>query len=93
MTMAKKLYYKKRIEETKGNVKQTWRLLNEILNRNHKKKMLAKKFKVDGKEVSDPNQIAELFCKYFSNVGPNLENKISPTHLSFWSFLKRNFVN
>ena len=91
--MAKKLYYKKKIEETKGNVKQTWRLLNDILNKNYKNKMLAENFNVDGKEVSDPKQIAKLFCKYFSYDGPNLANKISPTHLSFRPFLKRNFVN
>ena len=43
--------------------------------------------------MSDPKQIAELFCKYFSNFGPNLANKIPPTHISFWSCFMTNFVN
>ena len=35
---AKRLYYEKQIEKLKSNVKATWKVLNEILNRNKGKR-------------------------------------------------------
>ena len=29
-------------------------------------------FKSDGKRITDPMEIADRFCKYFTNIGPNL---------------------
>ena len=26
----------------------------------------------DSREISNPREIAHLFCKYFTNIGPNL---------------------
>ena len=33
LRVAKRLYYDKKLEESKSNVKATWRLLNEVINR------------------------------------------------------------
>jgi len=33
----------------------------------------------DGEIIDDPGKIANLFCKYFSNIGPNLAKKIPST--------------
>ena len=43
--------------------------------------------------VSDPSQIAEHFCMFFSNIGPNLAHKIPQSPTSHRSFLSRNFPN
>ena len=54
-------------------------------------------FKVDDQEISDPKEIVNRFCYYFSNIGPNLATKqIQSTTLrkfSFWSFPSSMFLN
>ena len=42
---------------------------------------------------SDPKKIAYLFCKYFSNIGPNLAHKITASEKSHSSFLPPKLVN
>ena len=44
-------------------------------------------FKVDNQEVTDPVDIANRFCSYFSSIGPNLAKEIhsSVSHRTFLS--------
>ena len=70
-----------------------WRLLNEILNRKSKKQLLPSIFNIGEQELSDPTQIAEQFCKYFTNIGPSLASNIPVSQKSPHSFLSGNFVN
>ena len=46
-------------------------------------------FKADGKSITYPVIIAEIFCQYFSSIGPTLA-KISSVSSSFTSFLPDN---
>ena len=68
LRVAKRLYYGNKIEETKSNIKRTWRLLNEILNKKSSKQNLPSVFKSGNQELSDPAQIAEQFCKDFTSI-------------------------
>ena len=87
---AKRIYYAKKLEECKSNMKSTWIILNEVINNKKSKSNLQTTFNVDDKEISDPTQIADHFCAYFTNIRSNLANSIPPcltSHLSFLSFL------
>ena len=44
-------------------------------------------FESEGKTITDPVQIADKFCKYFTNIGPNLARAIRDVNSSFSSFL------
>ena len=59
--MARRLYYEKKLEDAKSNTHATWKILNEILNRN---------------KAKYPVEIANRFCNYFSSIGPNLAKGI-----------------
>ena len=83
----------KEIEKLKSNVKAIWKVLNEILNRNKGKRGLPSVFWADSHEVSDSKEIANLFCKYFTNMGPNLASKIPASEKSHSSFLPPKLVN
>ena len=48
---------------------------------------------VDDKEISGPTQIADHFCAYFTNIGPNLANSIPPCLTSHRPFLSGAFLN
>ena len=62
LRLAKRLYYGQQIEKLKANVKPTWKVLNEILNRNKGKRGLPSIFRVDSHQISDPKKIANPFC-------------------------------
>ena len=51
-----------------------WRLLNEVLNNTKLRPKPNSVFKVDDQEISDPMDIANRFCYYFSTIGPNVAN-------------------
>ena len=73
--------------KSKSSLKQTWKILNEAINRKGKLSKLPSVFKINDQEISDPSVIADKFCSYFSNIGPNLADKIpqsSISHLSSW---------
>ena len=43
-------------------------------------------FTANSHEISDPKEIAYLFCKYFTNIGPNLASKTPASVKSHSSF-------
>ena len=88
------MYYDKKLEENKSNIKQTWKLSNDIINRKKNKYKTNTVFTHDNREISDPLEIANRFCHYLSNIGPNLAKKI-PVSLSASpeSYLSGQFLN
>ena len=50
-------------------------------------------FIIDNKEITDPMEIANHFCDFFTNIGPNLAKMIPPSTSSFRSFLSGCFIN
>ena len=85
--LAKKSYYKSKFEESQGNIRQTWKLINEITNKNKPSSDLPDNFMKDGNIITDPIEIANNFNEYFVNVGPKLAAKISPNSVNFSSYL------
>ena len=65
LRVAKRLYYEKQLEKLTSNVKATWKVPNEILNRIKGKRGLPSIFRADSREISNPNEIADLFCKHW----------------------------
>ena len=62
LRIAKRLYYDKKLNESKSNMRATWRLLNEVLNNKKLRPKPNSVFKVDDQEISDPMEIANRFC-------------------------------
>ena len=93
LRVAKRRYYRNKIEEAKSNIKSTWRLLNEILNKKSPKQNLPSVFKSGNQEFFDPAQIAEQLCKYFTNIGLSLASNLPVSQTSYRSFLSGNFMN
>ena len=78
------------MDACKHDTKRTWNILNNILNRRDRPK-LPTTFKIHGSDYTDPLDIANQFNSYFSNIGLNLANKISPTSTSFQDYLNYAF--
>lgn len=93
LRIAKRLWYEKKLENAKSNMKSTWRILNEIINRKTQKNRLPSTFKIDNCEVSNPEEIANRFCEYFTNIGPNLAKTIPASTNSHRFYLKGKFID
>ena len=85
--IAKKSYYKSKFQESQGNIRQTWKLINEITNENKPSSELPDNFMKDDNIITDSNEIANNFNDYFVNVGPKLADKIPPSNVNFSSYL------
>ena len=74
----KRAYFHEKIEEAKGDLKTTWEVLGEVLNRRKRKDTgTCRYFEKDGVGITDGEKIAEGFCKFYCGVGPELARKIS----------------
>ena len=72
-----KMYYSKLLENNKNDIKTTWKTLNKIINKNRTTSNYPDEFKDESNNlISNSNDIANNFNKFFVNVGPNLAKKI-----------------
>ena len=83
--MAKKMYFHRTFTLYKGDIKKTWLIINKTLS-NKKTSDLSQSFRIGNKLISDPNEIANEFNKYFINIGKQISNQIVPTQF-FQSYL------
>ena len=74
---------------SKNDVKTTWKIINEVLNKRKSKLTYPSCFKSSGELISDLTSIATSFSRYFSNTGPNLGGGISPSTANFRDFLSQ----
>ena len=85
---AKRLYYVATFARFKHNIKQTWKIIKETLNRS-KRDALPNRFLVGGQYIDDPKEIANAFNSYFINIGPSVASHIV-TDVSYKDYLSEN---
>ena len=78
MTVAEKKYYHDLFTRYKSDMKKSWNVMKSIINCN-KAHIYQTKFKHDGIEISDRNDISNKFNDFFINIGPTLANAIHHT--------------
>ena len=67
LRITKKIYYKSKFEAIKNNTRQTWALINEVINKKRSASILPDAFVHDNEEITDPVKIANNFNEYFTN--------------------------
>ena len=85
--IARKNYYDNKLDKARSNLKQTWKILNEVINRRVTKSPYPGSSIKNEMEISNPTDIANNFCDYFTNKGPNLASQIPSTNSSPKDFL------
>ena len=85
---AEKQYYDSEFSRLKNDMKETWKLINNIMNKRKKKVNLIKKMKCEnGMVVTDQEQICNILNKHFVMNGPKLARKIPDINILAESFL------
>ena len=75
----------------KGDIKGTWKILKEIINKINNKITSPQSFKYNETVITDPKSIADHFNEYFINIGPSLSSKIDCNCVDISNYLKGDF--
>ena len=89
MSIVEREYYEHRLQENKQNLKASWRILKEILNKN-KNNLSCSRFYINNTVCNDKKRNAESFNSFFVNVGTNLANNIPSDSRSPTGYMERN---
>ena len=81
-------YYAKKIDETKGDMKKTWKVLKNAMNQDPKTNTIQKVTYID-KEITDPSKIAEACNDHFASIGKKLAENIIETDSNPTQLLKQ----
>ena len=83
-------YYKRVFNEKENGIKQMWKTLSPILNRNKNSKPKSiNKLNINGKVIYNDKDIADALNYYFANTGKNLSHQINNNNSrSFRNYLK-----
>ena len=73
----KKYYFSNKIASVTGNLKESWKTINQLLNRKSDTTNIDS-VKVEGRDITNPLGIAQAMNDYICNVGKRLHDKIKP---------------
>ncbi len=90
---AKKQYYENILYENKSNVKQTWSILKNIINRSSKSNGLPSSFMINDTKITNPSEISEGFNIFFSNIGQSVSDNVPKAKTHFTSYLRGHHPN
>ena len=83
---AKAIYYRKSIEEAKGNARKIWQIINEACNRSSSSSSVDK-IEIEGNISNDKKSIANAFNSHFVGVGEKVSNFIPKSNVNFKDYL------
>ena len=70
-----------------------WKIIRPLFGRYRDKTEVSTTFSVRTSNISDPNIIAEEFCKHFTNVGKETAGTIPNVNVDTYSFLQNSLQN
>ena len=68
-------YYSKKIKESSGDIRSTWKILKEITNNDNKSTSI-NEINIDGKVASDGKGISDALNDHFVSIGNKLAGEI-----------------
>ena len=75
LRIAEKNYFSDKFKLMAGNIRETWKLLGSLLNKNQKNE-ISNLFVADGVEIVDRREIVDKFNNYFVSIGSRLASAI-----------------
>ena len=80
LRIAERSYVRDFLKRYNGELKKSWQLINNIISKNTNHNQMPKSIEAEtGSTITEPKEIADLFNKYFVNIGPTLAKTINPT--------------
>ena len=92
LAKAERKHYSNLMEENKNNMKKSWAVLKEVINK-RKSVTSCSRFMINDKVISDNLKISNGFNSFFVNVGPSLADKIPSDNRPPTVFMRDKIVN
>ena len=90
LRMSKKMYFSNKFREA-TDIRSTWKVVNELLNKKKCTAPLPSQF-TDGEKIyDDPIVIANEFNSFFANVGSSLSKDMGASNTNHLDYIKGNF--
>ena len=64
--------------------------MKTIISKNNDKLNICYTFNIENTDVTDPNEIANSFCDYFTKIGKQLSDNIPTPKFKFNEYMKQN---
>ena len=87
LRLAKKVHYDNKFTEFSKNMRKTWDTIREVIGSTKRRENVPDTFFYNGEFISGADNIAKGFNTFFSGIGPELANSITPTNKSFRDYL------
>lgn len=84
---AKKNYYSASFAKYNSNIKETWKLLTNILNKNCNKHRNIYELIVNGNKITDKCELSNHFNSFFANVGEDTAKSITDLEDNYKTYL------
>jgi len=75
LRVAERKYYAEKLESNKANLKNTWKILRDLIKKKRSSRCQVE-FNVGDNVINDPKQIVEEFNKFFVQIGSSLASEI-----------------
>ena len=79
LRISKKNYFAQKFKESASNIRSTWKIINQLLNKTKATSVLPSQFLSDGRIINNLYDISCSFNHFFVNVGVSLSNRIKKT--------------
>jgi hypothetical protein len=80
ISSCERMHYNELLQQNKNNMRKTWLIIKEIINKN-KQSSPPNKFKFGDRIENNPSVIADKFNHFFRNVGTDLARQISESNI------------
>ncbi len=81
---AKQLYFDSQFVKCQSNLKKTWQLLRQAINKKPKKsEQQISDLMINNKIENNPLKLAHYFNQFFSTAPQDIVNQINPTHIQY----------
>ena len=88
LRFAEKDHYATLLDMNKSNLRNSWRILKEVINKK-KRSTVSSKFIVNNSVITDKKSVTNGFNTFFTNIGPTLANKIPSTNLPATNYIRQ----
>ena len=88
--LSKKRFFQEKFQLVSGDVKKTWSVISEVLNR-PKTQIDLPKILLDGRSITDGAEVVQSFNDFFSNIGEDLASTMPVSQNSFRSYLSGDY--
>jgi hypothetical protein len=92
LKIAERNNYQQALNASKDNMRKSWIIIKEIINKNKKKSQKLPNISINGHLTEDPQLIANSFNNFFTNIGNTLDKKNSRNNIDPISFIPKNYT-